>query len=183
MYDIFILVTMKSTYDSCKGCRSCYRSLINTIAKSPVMTGIVTSLPTLYLLFSLISVNTYFRTIYGSYLNSLVGILFGISLLVSLVSSASIYYEFHNIVGGFSIVFYALGYWSLVNSFIIITAGWSLITAQYIIPFFFSQTPMTWAWLFAASVMVAYRNHISELVEKRLEPVVVQRTVVADVHV
>ena len=135
------------------------------------MTGVVISLPTLYLLFSLISVNTYFRTIYGSYLNSLVGTLFAISLLVSLVSSFSIYYEFHNIVGGFSIVFYALGYWSLVNSVIILTAGWSIITSGYVVTFFFSQTPMTWSWLFAASVMVAYRNHVSDLVEKKLEPV------------
>ena len=172
---------MKSTYDSCKGCRSCYRSLVNTIAKSPVMTGIVIALPTLYLIFTLISVNTYFRTIYGSYLNGLVGTLFAISFLVSFISSVSIYYEFHNIVGGFSIVFYALGYWSLVNSVFIITAGLSLITSGYVVTFFFSQTPMTWSWLFAASVMVAYRNHVSELVEKRLEPVVVPSAVA--VHV
>ena len=165
---------MKSTYDSCKGCRSCYRSLVNTIAQSPVMTGVVISLPTLYLLFSLISVNTYFRTSYGSYLNGIVGILFSISLLVNIISCVSIYYEFHNVVGGFSIIFYALGYWSLVNSLIIITAGWSIITSSYVITFFFSQTPMTWTWLFSASVMVAYRNHVSELVQKRLEPVVVQ---------
>ena len=172
---------MKSTYDSCKGCRSCYRSLVNTIAKSPVMTGVVISLSTLYLMFSLISVNTYFRTIYGSYLNGLVGTLFAISLLVNIIACASIYYEFHNIVGGLSIIFYALGYWSLVNSVIIITAGWSLITSGYVVTFFFSQTPMTWSWLFAASVMVAYRNHISEIVEKRLEPVIVPAA--AAVHV
>jgi hypothetical protein len=158
-------LTTRSSFDLCKGLRSCFRSVTNTIAYSRIATSVIVVIPMIGMIFALFlehftQIDAYYRYIVSPplYVISSLTFVFGILGLISIKA------ELQNLLGFAAFVYAGIGYWATINILILITAGWSYFPIGSIFNILLRVAIPTGMWLFASSVMDRHRILVNEAI-------------------
>lgn len=158
-------LTIRSSFDLCKGLRSCFRSVTNTIACSRIATSVIVVIPMIGMIFALFleqftQIDVYYRYIVYPplYVISSLTFVFGMLGLISIKA------ELQNLLGFAAFVYAGIGYWATINILILITAGWSYFPIGSIFNILLRVAVPTSMWLFASSVMDRHRILVNEAI-------------------
>ena len=162
-----VYLQTRSTFDSCKGIRSCFRSLTNTIAASRVATSIVVFIPILIMIFTLILREFYEYSMY-SILSPPIFVVSSLTFVFGIIGLISIKTEMQNLLGFAAFVYAGIGYWALINILILFSAGWSYWPADVMVKLLTWFCFPTCMWLFASSVMDRHRILVSDAIANRV---------------
>ena len=164
---------MTQTTDSCYICRTSFNSIVQTIGKNSILTGVFVTLPMLCMITILIYVQYGLSTIYFIDQNypinpykyillSPVYFIVGVTLVFGSLAIISIKLQLHNLLAICGFVYAAVAYWAIINILIVVVATWSFMSVAFIGHIFLWGSLSTSVWLFTSAIMEAHRIHILE---------------------
>ena len=174
-------LAVRSSVDVCNGCRKCLRSLIQTIARNRLATGIVISLPMLAMSCFLIYIETSLTTFLGtlpamhiptfnqyklaifSPFYTLAGITYGFGLSAMLAIKC----EWQNLLRFAAFAYRGIAHWVLLSIFLLLIpiAGYLPLSILFQVSCW-SLLP-AFLWLFTAGVMTGHSDLITAAIEGR----------------
>ena len=162
-------IKINSTLDSCKGIRSCFRPLTNTIASSRVATAVMISVPMVVMVITLFMVSlatsTNVMIIQFRYLlTAPIYVVSALTLAFGSIGLLALKAEMQNILGAAAFVYAGIGYWAIINLLILFLVGWSYLTASSMFQIILWVAIPTFLWLFVSSVMDRHRILVSDAI-------------------
>jgi hypothetical protein len=169
-------LVVKSTYDVCKGCRNCFKSLTSSLAQNRSTVAVFISLPMLIMVIALIYVETTISTYMGS-VNGMISFrflafspLYVISFLTFITGSLALFAlhaELQNLLGFAAFVYAAIGYWCVINLMILFLVGWTYLPLVAVGQFFLWISIPMFCWLFTSAIMDAHRILVTAAISAR----------------
>ena len=161
---------INSTLDSCKGVRSCFRSMTNTIASSRIATAVMISVPMVVMVITLFVVSStpnysdsslyYYRYL----LTAPIYVVSALTLISGCIGLLALKAEMQNILGAVAFVYAGIGYWAVINMLILFLVGWSYLKAAAMFQILLWVAIPTFLWLFVSSVMDRHRILVSDAI-------------------
>jgi hypothetical protein len=174
-------LAVRSSLDVCNGCRKCLKSLVNTIARNRLATGIVISMPMIAISCFLI----YLETSLASFINTLPSlniptfrqykttifspfyILSGITYGFGLLGMLAIRCEWQNMLRFAAFAYRGIAHWVLLSIFLLIIPIAGYLPLYIILQVSCWSLLPAFLWLFTAGVMTGHSDLITSAIENR----------------
>lgn len=175
-------LAVRSSTDMCKGCRSCCRSLVKTIAQNRVGTGCIIAIPMIIIavciiwLESILSMvpnltrNPYYYE-YKTVIFSPVYALTGITEGFGLIGILAIRMEYQNLLRFSAFVYRGIAHWVILTVFLFLIPLANFVPFGLILYFTLWSCIPAFIWLFSAAVMTGHSDLITAAIERgRMAP-------------
>lgn len=170
-------LAVRSSTDMCKGCRSCCRSLVKTIAQNRVGTGCIIAIPMIIIAVCIIWLESILAMVpnltrnpyyyeYKTIIFSPVYVLTGITEGFGLIGILSIRLEYQNLLRFSAFVYRGIAHWVLLTVFLFLIPLANFVPFALILYFTFWSCIPAFIWLFAAAVMTGHSDLITAAIER-----------------
>lgn len=152
--------------DSCAAIRHVYNVVLKTFCAHPILASVGFSVPSVFLFCMIINDQVSVRS--ASLTQIVPGAVFGVfsvTVVAWLLACLAVVRIYPNVLVLGIMVNAALGYWSLVNTVILLFAGWGYFASTIMGVLFSWLMPLIASWLFAADLMRFYRRKLLERID------------------